>query len=447
MPRPDSIHLHARFGLGPRGEERRAGFDAADDPRGHALAQLETPERALLTPDAEAGAPTKRAVDLLAAERAVKRPGPVRGRAYLEEGVARMAQCAQSDTPLLERLTLFWSDHFTVSATKARVAGLVGAFEREAIRPHILGRFADMLRAATQHPAMLIYLDNQISAGPNSPHGLRLGKGLNENLARELLELHTVGVEAGYSQTDVTNLARIITGWTVSPNALETNGFNFGPKMHEPGAWTVMGRLYAGGGRGAEISQEAVAKGLAVLEDLARSPATARRIARKLAVHFISDDPPPSLVAKLERRYLASEGDLGAVTRELVLAEECWSAPALKVTPPFDYIVAAIRAFGAAPKFREMRRILGRLAQPIWRAPSPNGWPVADMAWASPSALRERLRLAQRFAGLVDADPRALSARLFGGALDPATRRAVAAAGSPLEGRALLLMSPAYQRR
>ena len=199
---------------------------------------------------------------------------------------ARIEHARTTDAAFLERLVMFWSNHFCVNANKGAVLGMAGAFEREAIRPHVLGRFADMLLAVEQHPAMLIYLDNQASTGPNSQVGRNRGRGLNENLAREILELHTLGVDGGYTQADVTNLARVITGWTVGqpnqPNA-EHGRFHFAPARHEPGRHPVLGKRYGDAG---------VRAGEACLADLARHPSTARHIARKLAAHFVAETPP-----------------------------------------------------------------------------------------------------------------------------------------------------------
>lgn len=204
------------------------------------------------------------------------KPGEVRREAFLEEAVQRFHRAATTDAPFLERLVMFWSGHFCVSADKGPVRGIASACEREVIRPHVLGRFADMLIAAELHPAMLIYLDNQVSIGPNSRAGNNRGRGLNENLAREILELHTLGVDGGYSQADVTNFARILTGWTVGNldnPAAEPGKFFFAPARHEPGDWSVLGKRYPDQGQ---------LTGQKVLEDLARHPATARNIARKL---------------------------------------------------------------------------------------------------------------------------------------------------------------------
>ena len=248
--------------------------------------------------------------------------GQIRRDAFIDEAVARFRQASTTDAAFLERLVMFWSNHFCVSANKGPVRGIAGAYEREAIRPFVLGRFADMLLAVEKHPAMLIYLDNQQSVGPNSRAGTNRGLGLNENLAREILELHTLGVGGGYSQEDVTNLARILTGWTVGnlANALSEPGkFFFAAARHEPGERTVVGKRYSD--RGVQSGEE-------VLRDLAAHPATAAHIARKLAQHFVAEAPPPALVARLEKTFLDTGGDLGALAKTLATSEEAWQAAA-----------------------------------------------------------------------------------------------------------------------
>ncbi len=293
--------------------------------------------------------------------------GQIRREAFVEEAAARFRHAATSDAAFLERLVMFWSNHFCIAATKGAVRGIAGAYEREAIRPHVLGRFTDMLRAVEKHPAMLVYLDNQVSIGPNSRAGLSRGRGLNENLAREILELHTLGVGGGYTQEDVTNLARILTGWTVGgladPRA-EPGKFFFAPVRHEPGDWTVLGKPYR---------QSGLQAGEAVLGDLASHPATARHIARKLAVHFVSEEPPGALVAALEKTFLDTGGDLAAVAKALAEAPEAWQAPPAKVLPPYDFLVALMRAFTLAPKPVDLLRLSAQLGQPLWRPPAPSG--------------------------------------------------------------------------
>ena len=376
----------------------------------------------------------------------VPRPGQVRREVMQEEAAARFEQAVNTDRPFLERLVLFWSNHFCVSAAKnPAVRVMAGAFEREAIRPHVLGRFADMLKAVEQHPAMLIYLDNQLSIGPNSQAGRNRARGLNENLAREILELHTLGVDGGYSQADVINLAKIITGWTVA-NINQDRGlpgqFFFAKARHEPGPATLLGRSYEGAG---------LARGEAALGELARHPATARHIARKLAIHFVSDNPPDALTTKLEAEFRHSDGDLSVVARALVSAPEVWQLPAKKIVPPYDFLISLHRAFGVHGQPNEALRLSAALGQPLWQPPSPKGWPDTDDAWTAPSAIRERLRIAERWARDVNRsaalDPRAAADDLFGGALSQETRQAVARAETREQGLELLIMSPEFQRR
>ena len=364
--------------------------------------------------------------------------------AYREEMFARINRAIATDTPFLERLVYFWSNHFCVSVTKGPVRALAGSFEREAIRPYVLGKFADMLKSVEQHPAMLIYLDNQQSIGPNSPAGIGRDRGLNENLAREILELHTVGVDGGYTQADVTNFARIITGWTYGQGEMATEAewgrFIFTPGRHEPGVFAVMGKRYPIPGRGS---------GEAVLADLARHPNTARHIARKLARHFVSDNPPPALVSALEKTFLDTGGDLGAVARALVMAPEAWDAKPAKIVPPFDYTASLVRGFGLKWQPGEMNRLAGVLGQPLWQVPSPKGWPEDNDAWMGPSPVRERLRIAEQVGKQVprDADPRMVLADLAGAAVMEPTKLAVQRAETRDQAFELMIMSPDFLRR
>jgi uncharacterized protein (DUF1800 family) len=358
---------------------------------------------------------------------------------------ARLDRAAGTDAPFLERLVLFWSNHFCVSAAKGPVLRVMaGAYEREAIRPHVLGRFADLLRAVEQHPAMLIYLDNAQSIGPNSRAGRIRNRGLNENLAREILELHTLGVDGGYTQADVTNLARIITGWSVgglNQPRFEPGRFAYVPQRHEPGDFAVLGRTYQDRGQ---------RTGETVLDALARHPATARHIARKLAVHFVSDKPPPALVQRLELRFRDTDGDLRELARALAASPEAWEPPPRKLVPPYDFIVQMMRGLGLEPQPGQAMRLAAALGQPTWAPPSPKGWPEHDDAWMAPSAIRERLRLAERVARLANeavADPRALAEDLIGPGLSTSTRQAIARAETREQGLELLIMSPEFQRR
>ncbi len=495
--REASIALR-RFGLGPRrGDVARI----ASDPRGYVLSAL-IDKRAALVDDAElepshvsflalrtaqreqraarnmllevgksAAAPASPvgtqpsspdAPEAAASSSADASPKPVeiRREVFREETRARLERAVTTDRPFLERLVYFWSNHFCISVIKGPIVRVMaGAFEREAIRPHVLGRFADMLKAVEQHPAMLVYLDNAQSIGPNSPAGRNRGKGLNENLAREILELHTLGVAGGYTQADVTNFAGILTGWTVADphlagdvaanprRAAQAGGeervpgrFIFTPNRHEPGARTVLGKRYEDHG---------VRTGEDVLADLARHPSTARHIAMKLARHFVADNPPPALVDRLATTFRSADGDLAAVARTLANSPECWSTAPRKVVPPHDFVVSLVRAFDLKPRPPEVTRIAAAIGQPIWSPPSPKGWPDDDDAWMGPSAVRERLRIAERVAREIDRklDPRAVAADLFGDALSDAARLAIERAEAREQGFELLVMSPEFLRR
>lgn len=474
----DSVHAVRRFGLGARPGDLNA---VAGDPRGAVLAQLNDARAALVETDlppahiafaelraarqeqkeARATAATVKGVARESAVQApppagammegrgpsgntanVQTPGQVRRETFREEAAARVKQAIDTKAPLLERLVMFWSNHFSVSAAKGPVRVLVGAFEREAIRPHVLGRFADMLKAVEQHPAMLIYLDNQLSIGPQSKAGINNRKGLNENLAREILELHTLGVGGGYTQSDVTNLARLITGWTVGGlnQGDDAGRFMFAANRHEAGTASVLGTSYDGPG---------VARGEACLAALAKHPSTARHVATKLARHFVSETPPPSLVERLEAAFRNSDGDLAVVSKALIAAPEAWSEPPRKLIPPYDFLIAILRGFGLQVPVPEVVRLAAALGQPLWQPPSPAGWPDADDAWLSTASLKERLRTAERAARLIERqrDPRSVAADLFGDVMSEDTRRAIAGAETREQGLELVIMAPEFLRR
>ncbi len=360
---------------------------------------------------------------------------------YLAEIAARTAAAAMSDTPLLERLTLFWSNHFTVSAMRPVVRGFCAAFEREAIRPHVTGRFADMLLAATRHPAMLLYLDNAVSIGPDSLVGRRRDKGINENLGRELLELHTLGVDGGYTQADVEALARILTGWSVARLRDPGPGtFHFFPPIHEPGPKTLLGRTYR------EAGYE---EGQAALLDLAHHPATARHIATKLARHFIADDPPKDSVERIARVFRDTGGDLRQVTAAVVKEDAAWSRPFAKLRTPTEMVIAACRVTGFTPPPPMLVGSLRILDQMPFFAPSPAGWPDQAANWMSPEAVLHRVQWCQTFAERVPdpPDPVAAAEAVFGEMLPEETMQAIRRAPSRRAGLALLLASPQFQRR
>jgi uncharacterized protein (DUF1800 family) len=376
----------------------------------------------------------------------MQKAGRIRVENFVDEATVRFRHQASTDVAFPERLAMFWSNHFCVMA-RGPVRGMAGAYEREAIRPHVLGRFVDMLKAVEQHPAMLIYLDNQLSFGPNSPAGKNQKKGLNENLAREILELHTLGVAGGYSQEDVTNFARIITGWTVAglntaervPGAV-AGKFIYAAPRHEPGHWKVLDKTYIDRG---------LQTGLEALEDFAKHPGTAKHIAYKLASHFVADNPPPTLVAKLEKRFRDTDGNLAEVSRTLVTADEAWVPEAKKLLPPVDLVVALSRSLPYTTGAGEMLRLANQLGQPLWQPVSPKGFPDDDNGWTNPSALNERLRIAEQVARVMDktVDPRLLAEQVLGADMHAETRQAIARAETREQGLELLIMSPDFQRR
>ena len=322
------------------------------------------------------------------------------------------------------------------------VRALCGAYEREAISLHVLGRFADMLEAAESHPAMLIYLDNARSIGPESIAGRNQHKGLNENLAREILELHTLGVRTVYTQADVTNFAKIITGWTVVPPRQDRGRggeFTFNARMHEPGAQTVIGKDYPDNG---------IEQGRAVLADLARHPATARHIATTLAIAFVADAPPPALVDRLTRRFLETDGDLKDLARTLVSSPEAWTPERAKLKTPAEWVAAGFRLTGVAPvDIRPVIQAENMLGQPLWRPPAPKGFAAESAAWID--GIAQRLDVANRMAGRMAplVDPQALIDTALGPLASAETRQTIARAESRPQALALLLMAPEFQRK
>lgn len=304
-----------------------------------------------------------------------------------------------SDRPFVERWVGFWSNHLCVgAASKVPTRLLAGAYEREAIRPHVLGSFETLLLEATRHPAMLTYLDNVRSVGPDSPAARRRGRrsetdaGLNENHARELLELHTVGVDGGYDQDDVLELARILTGWTATGlgrGAGETTAFAFDPLFHEPGPKTVLGRRYPSGG---------VEEGEAVIRDLARHPSTADFLATKLVRHFVADDPPAEAVALVAARFRDTDGDLREVARAVVGLDAAWDPDHIKFRTPLDWMVAMLRGLGQREVPPSLLGVLRDLRQPFWSPPSPKGFDDTAATWADPDGLLNRAEFARTVA-------------------------------------------------
>jgi uncharacterized protein (DUF1800 family) len=355
-----------------------------------------------------------------------------------DEARVRIDEAVSAHIGFVERLVWFWSNHFCVSTAKS--ISMAGAYEREAIRPHVLGRFVDMLIAVESHPAMLFYLDNAVSMGPNSVAGINRDRGLDENLAREALELHTLGVRSGYSQADVTNFAKVLSGWTfINPGVIRHGGeFVFAERMHEPGAQIVFGKRYA---------EDGMEQGLAVLADLARHPATARHIARKLAVHFVADEPPPPLVEKVARTFSDSDGDLKETAKALIMAEESWTPVRSKLKRPSEWHIGALRLTSSRGNVGRFMRGQALLGEPVWRPPAPNGFADEQAAWID--GLPRRADIASNFAARV-ADrlqPVALIDEGLGPLASADTRGAIARGGSRAQALALLLMSPEFLRR
>ena len=375
---------------------------------------------------------------------------------------SRLLTAATTQRPFAERLQWFWANHFTVSLAKGTARGLVGAFERDAIRPNIAGSFEQLLLASTTHPAMLRYLDNVQSAGPNSTVVARLARrnngtndkaprvtGLNENLAREVLELHTLGAESArgaspvYTQADVTQFARVLTGWRVGYQESDDSR-RFDAAWHEPGPKTVIGRSYAEG-------PQALRQ---VLHDLAYHPATARFVATKLARHFVADDPPATLVDRLADVYQRHDTQLAPVYRALIASPEAWRPQAAKLKTPEEFVVSSVRMLSIDPRFFERGNAqsaaaVGTLGQRLQAAPSPAGWSDRADDWLGPDAVWKRIewatRTADRLGGSVDA--RSLAVRSLGPLLSTETRTQLDRAADGSQALALLLMAPEFQRR
>jgi uncharacterized protein (DUF1800 family) len=486
-----ALALH-RFGLGPAGNGIAA---IAADPQGALLADLERPQAGLLAANLPSGGESAREVFDFRAEQTAKQklalraqkqveaenaenlvdcrkpsgepcaaplandvanqqqpPSPIAKPApppapplpqqlFQDEAKARFDAALGADIGFVERLVWFWSNHFCISADK--IVEMAGPFEREAIRPRVLGRFADLLLAVESHPGMLFYLDNVQSMGANSTAGINRDKGLNENLAREILELHTLGVRSGYTQQDVTSFANVITGWTWIPPEQPIHGgeFAFVQRFHEPGDKTVLGKVYPDTG---------VGQGRAALADLARHPATAQHLAQKLARHFVADEPPPSLVAKLAKTFSDTDGSLKDVAKTLVTADESWTPARTKLKSPMEWTIGVLRLMGT-PQAIPIGRILGvqaTLGEALWRPLSPNGYPDNEAAWID--GVPHRLDIATGFAGQLaanNADPRAVLENALGPLASTETRDTIARAESRPQALALLVMAPEFLRR
>ncbi len=476
-----------RFGLGARvGEGRRLS-----DPRGWLRAQLRG-DAPRLTPPAGAepdtiGDAVRGLRQLGQGDEAARR----QARRRLQEiAAAELRQAlttrVTSDRPFVERLVAFWSNHLCVSmGAKVLVAPLAGSYERDVIRPHVLGRFEDMVLASARHPAMLAYLDNFQSIGPASPAatlGQRAGRpraaqqpaparrGLNENYARELLELHTLGVDGGYTQQDVQELARMLTGWTIDgiagpgaraaaatqrgrggrrggaarAQAAAPDGplrFVFREALHEPGAKTLLGTRY-----GEDGEDEAVR----AIKTLCAHPSTARFVARKLVTHFVSDEPPAAAVDRVAQTFRSSGGNLKAVADVLIDLPEAWQDDRRKFRAPQDWLVAVLRALGPAEVRENVGPLLRQLRQPLWSPAAPKGYGDTMQEWADPDSLLNRGELARtiaRMPGLRDLEPGSLLEVVDLPANAPLPAMLADASIARDERVALALAGPAFQWR
>lgn len=360
-----------------------------------------------------------------------------------------LARAVEAEDYYRERLVRFWADHFSV-LWKLRVERpVISAFHEDAIRPHIAGRFGDLLRAAITHPMMLRALDQASSSGPGSAAAARAGRGLNENLGRELLELHTLGAGADYDQQDVREAALLLTGLRLDAQG----ALIFDPAHAEPGAEVVLGQSFGG-------DQPSISDIHALLEHLSTLPATALHLSRKLAVHFVADTPDQGLIHDLRDEWLASGGDLARVSTALRRHPKARAATLLKARQPFDFLVAALRSLEVtgAEIFKWNRRRLAQIVEtPLqamgqpWQMPGgPDGWPEALERWITPQALAARIDWAMQVPVILRRplpDPRAFAARALPGLADPALERFVARAESAAEGVGITLASPSFNRR
>lgn len=453
-----AIAVH-RFGLGARPGELEK---ASSDPKAWLKAQVAGEAEQPVPPDGGAypagGELVRQEREQLAQRVAFKNGQPQlkdtspdavknfvapRLQIFQREMAGRFALGFTTARPFAEHLVWFWSNHFTVSVSAGRTLNFAGAFEREAIRPYIAGSFENMLLAVASHPAMLVYLNNEQSIGPNSIAGRISGRGRNENLGRELMELYSLGVDGGYSQTDVIALANILTGWSLDPAS--PSGFNFYPNRHEPGDVMLRGRSYPATLKG----------GIQAVRDLAHDPHTARHLATKMATYFISDSPSPASIGRLEKCFNDTGGDLKALAAVLVDDPEGWTPRPAKMRTPVEYITAAYRLLGLPQGNNAKQQIQAAMgtARAMGEFPmtatSPKGWPLTSDAWSGPDALLNRIEWAKQAGARMPATLKvmALAQAGLGPLLTPATRMAMAAAETPGDALALLFSSPEFQRR
>ena len=471
-----------RFGLGARRDERTR----ISDPRGWLKAQLDGGPPSMRAPEGATPGEIGEALRNLrmAGQGSDQNRRQARQRLVQlnnSEMEAALEQRVSTDRPFVERLVSFWSNHLCISVGgKVQVAPLAGSYERDVIRAHVLGRFEDMVMASARHPAMLMYLDNFQSIGPGSAGArtVRTGngqqrRGLNENYARELLELHTLGVNGGYTQQDVQELAKILTGWTVAgiggpgdrlaqtrnqarlgnrtpvrsplqgrrPESGTPLGFVFVDLLHEPGAKTVLGERYREGG---------IEEGERAIRTLCAHESTARFVATKLVTHFVSDEPPAAAVDRVAKTFSSSGGDLKAVARALVDEPEAWRDDARKFRTPQDWFIAVLRALDARDVRPNAPTLLRQLRQPLWSPASPKGFTDTLQEWSDPDALLNRGELSRtlsRLPGMMSVDPRLLLDVVDVAPIDPVHRLLADTTISAPDRLALAIAGPAFQWR
>lgn len=443
-----------RFGLGARVSDPRL-----EDPKGWLLDQLkgEPPSLTRQPPtDIEVAGAYNAYMSAIRRQdqQDLKTAANVSTRLMIREVLTLLTTQVMSERPFAERWVAFWANHLCVSSgTETRIAPLNGAYERQAIRPNVFGAYEDMLLASARHPAMLLYLDNTESVGPNSAAVRRSADrprarrhtDLNENYARELLELHTVGVHGGYDQDDIRQLAAVLTGWTLngaSGIGIGPFGYRFVEELHEPGNKTVLGVRYKESGE---------AEGEKVIHDLARRPETAEFIATRLVRHFVSDDPPASAVARIKKVWVDTGGDLRQVAIAMVKLDEAWDLEHRKFRTPQDWVVAALRAVGARRVDRKISEMLRTLRHQVWAPPAPTGYKDGVSEWADPDSLMKRAEASRSLASELSnadlPDPRDMIQLIALDPNDPLRDMIADDSLDSVERLALCLASPAFQWR
>jgi uncharacterized protein (DUF1800 family) len=464
----DAVIAANRFGLGARpGEIELIGSDARGWLKQQVAGTRPTPAETQGLPQSaevfemyaqgrqEKRGARKQAREADAAKKVLEGIRKKLAPAYLDQVAARYRFAMRTDEPLREHLVHFWTNHFAVSADKPQLIALAATLENEAVRPHVAGRFADLLLAVESHPAMILYLDNQASIGPNSKLAQRAERraraagrklDINENLAREILELHTLGVNGGYTQSDVTTFAQALTGWSIGtdkgPLPQGTPGkFEFRQVMHEPGPKTILGKRYG---------EDGIEQPRAVLHDLARHPATAKHIATKLARHFVADEPPAPVVERIAKAFMDSDGDLPTVHRALLESPEAWLPATVKFKTPHEFVISTFRMFDFVPAHpQQIAAPFQLLGQRPYAPGSPAGWPDTADQWDGPDALLKRIEWASAVGERTGSrfQPVTLGVQSLGAALSDRTRTAITRAASAAQGITLLLASPEFQRR